>query len=347
MIRVASIPAAHPYVAAIVDPAAVAVLPDPVPPGATAPGQWWPPRFLETGYLASRLADIDVVHVHFGFDSTPPSVLRDVVALLADNRVPLVVTVHDLENPHFVDSTEHHERLGVLVPAATTVITLTPGAAGEIERRWGRTCVVLPHPHVLPIDEMGAVREVRPRPVVAVHAKGLRANIDPWPVLEALVAPEGHGWQVRLDLDHEALTSPRSPEVAAPRLAAWEAAGVDVRIHPRFSDTALRNYLREIDVLVLAYRFGTHSGWIEACYDAGVAAVVPDCGHFADQQPFPVYGFGRDGLDAAGLVSAVDVALRSDPVSADVVRRRRREQRIWVRDQTTVIYRLARAANAA
>ena len=338
MIRVASVPAAHPYVRAIIDPRQVSVLPDPIPPGAAAPEQWWPPRFLEPDYLSTRLADIDLLHVHFGFDSTPPEVLRDVAALLAGRRIPLVVTVHDLDNPHFAVSADHRDRLGVLIPAAAAVVTLTDGAAAEIQRVWGRSCTVLPHPHVLPIAEVGRPRAARAQPVVAIHAKSLRANIDPWPVLDALVATADAGWRLRLDLDEGAFTSPRAPELAG-RLDGYAAAGVDVRVHPVFSDAALGEYLGEIDVLVLPYRSGTHSGWIEACHDSGVCAVVPDCGYFHEQHPFPVFGFSRAGLDRASLVRAVGVAERSEPLTGDTLRRQRRDQRVWVRAQTTGVYR--------
>ncbi|CAN5249368.1 hypothetical protein BH11ACT6_BH11ACT6_19700 [soil metagenome] len=342
MIRVASVPAAHPYVEAVIDPERVAVLPDPISPGATLPGQWWPPRFLDPGYLATRLDDIDVLHVHFGFDSTPPAVLHHVAALLTEHQIPLVVTVHDLDNPHFADSTDHRNRLGVLIGAASAVITLTAGAAGEIERTWGRRATVLPHPHVLALEQIGTARKVRTQPVVALHGKGLRANIDPWPVLDALLAESGTTWRLRLDLDQEALTSPRSAEVSDARLAAYRSAGVDVRVHPRFSDAALADYLTEIDVMVLPYRSGTHSGWVEACYDAGVCAVVPDCGHFGDQHPFPVYGFSRAGLDVAGLVHAVGAARSAQPLTGQELRRQRRDQRVWVRDQMAVVYAAAR-----
>ncbi|MET0199423.1 MAG: hypothetical protein ABW364_19520, partial [Rhodococcus fascians] len=81
--------------------------------------------------------------------------------------------------------------------------------------------------------------------------------------------------------------------------------GVDVRVHPRFDDEELWTYLTEIDVSVLPYRFGTHSGWLEACVDMGTAVVVPDCGYFAEQTPCRVFGFGLDRFDDAGLDDAL------------------------------------------
>jgi hypothetical protein len=56
---------------------------------------------------------------------------------------------------------------------------------------------------------------------------------------------------------------------------------------------------------VLSYRFGTHSGWLEACHDLGTAVVVPDCGYFAEQRPCRTYGFGIDRLDTDSLAEAL------------------------------------------
>ena len=97
-IRVASIPAAHPYVRAITDTRRVRVLPDPAVPGAPA-DVWWPPVALTSQWLASHGADFDVLHVHFGLESFSPGELRE--ALETAHRVgrPIVYTVHDLENP--------------------------------------------------------------------------------------------------------------------------------------------------------------------------------------------------------------------------------------------------------
>ena len=38
---------------------------------------------------------------------------------------------------------------------------------------------------------------------------------------------------------------------------------------------------------MLPYRFGTHSGWLEACYDLGTPVLAPDCGFYAEQRPVP------------------------------------------------------------
>lgn len=325
MIRVASVPADHPYVRAMTDADDVAVLPDPQPLGVTAPGQWWPPRWLEPDYLRSRVSEIDVLHVHFGFESTPTSLLSAVGATARANGVPLVLTVHDLHNPHFLDAGPHHRQLETLVSAATAVITLTSGAAEFIAAQWHREAVVLPHPHLLPLADVGAPRARHRDPVVAVHAKHLRANVDPWPLLDALTDGD-IGAKIRLDLDDTVFSSPRCHDVPE-RIAHQSARGVDVRVHPPFSDAGLRDYLHEIDVLVLPYRFGTHSGWVELCHDAGVRAVVPDCGFFHEQHRSPAFGFDTHRLDRPTLLEAVRTAIgdvRADDGRENPVRRQER-----------------------
>lgn len=96
LIRVASVPAAHPYITATVDTTLLTLLPDPVPPGASQPAQWWPPRWLDPRYVRTRITEIDVLHVHFGFESIDYDDLVAVTDVLAAHGVPLVVTVHDL-----------------------------------------------------------------------------------------------------------------------------------------------------------------------------------------------------------------------------------------------------------
>ncbi|MBO0678592.1 glycosyltransferase [Mycolicibacterium sp. S2-37] len=351
MIAVASVPAAHPYVRAICDPESVLLLDDPRPIGATLPDQWWPPRLLDPVFVAEESGYFDIMHVHFGYDSTPPAALRDVAAVLAERHTPLVVTVHDLHNPHFADPRDHLARLDALIPAADGIVTLTPGAADAIAERWGRRARVIPHPHVLPLDAVGADRRAPTTAVVAVHAKSLRANIDPLPVLDALLAADEPAWQLRLDVDEDLDRSPRAGVLTPDRLAELAERGVDVRMHPRFTDRELQEYLGEIDALVLPYRFGTHSGWVEACYDAGVAAIVPACGYFHEQHGDPVYRYSADDALVESLRQAVSAGLalanRRRATAGD--RRTQRERQLrHVRQETTSLYRalLARASAA-
>jgi hypothetical protein len=337
LLTLASVPAGHPYVESVVDPSRVRLLPDPVPPDATLPNQWWPPRLLDPAYLFGHVGHFDVMHVHFGFEGFAIDQLREATTILRAARVPLVLTVHDLHNPHVADPARHLAQLDVLVPAAAEVVTLTRGAATVVQQRWGRDAVVLPHPHVLPIDVVGAARAGRDVPVIGVHGKGLRANVNPWPILDALLDGDLPPSQVRFDLDDEAVRA--VPRMDA-RLSGYRRAGVDVRTHPRFTDAEFAAYLAAVDVAVLPYPFGTHSGWAEACYDAGTTVVSPDCGFFAEQHEGPVFRYGPTGLDAAGLRRAVVLGLESSrPRGEDHARRlERSRQRLWVRDRMVDVY---------
>src|SRR3954452_6980919 len=94
-IRVASVPADHPYIRHLGVPGdAVVRLAD-----KRAPGQrgWWPPRMLEPDWVLSNAEDFDVFHIQFGFDARHPDQLRELCSVLDDLSKPLVLTVHDLQ----------------------------------------------------------------------------------------------------------------------------------------------------------------------------------------------------------------------------------------------------------
>ncbi|SNT42122.1 glycosyltransferase [Rhodococcoides kyotonense] len=355
MITVASVPTAHQYVAHL-DPVdartSVVRLPDPVPSGATTNNPWWPPRWLEPDWLVRNVDRFDLLHVHFGFDALPPEQLTDVVAVLRAHGKPLVLTVHDLHNPHFPDNTLHLAHLDILVPAAAEVITLTQGAADEIASRWRVDATVVPHPHVVPLDLVG-----RPRPpsngfVIGVHAKNLRANLDPLAIMDAVVAAAADvpDATVRLDIDENVFASDDTRGAAPIGDALRRYAtthGVDVRVHRRFDDDELWRYLTEIDVSVLPYRFGTHSGWLEACYDVGTAAIVPNCGYYSDQKPCHTYRFGLSEFDPESLTKAVQDAYAARHRVATPTRHQREHERTRIAAMHDAVYHRALARDTA
>jgi len=325
-IRVASVPAGHVYVRHLADPDGpdeVVRLAD-VPPadGGLVPGGWWPPAMLDPAWVAANDGRFDVFHIHFGFDAIPLERLAATCDALDAHGVPLVYTVHDLRNPHQRARHDHEARLGLLVGRAARLITLTPGAAEVLQARYGRDADVLPHPHVLPAERLGAPHPAHDGFVVGVHAKSLRANMDVLGVSRTLaVALEGlAGARLQINL-HDEVSDPASwahdPRTAA-RLRALAArhAHVDLVEHPYFDDEALWDYLGALDVSVLPYRFGTHSGWLEACHDLGTAVVAPSCGFYAQQRACFAYRHDEDGgLDPASLVQAVLAARAAGPVA--------------------------------
>lgn len=344
-IRVLSVPSGHVYVEhlAPLHGDEVTRLPDPPVPGDVPAAQWWPPTALDAEWVLQHMSEFDVYHVHFGFDARSSEQLRELVEALRETGKPLVYTVHDLRNPHHADPSAHDAHLDVLVPAAAALITLTPGAAAAVEDRWGRRATVLPHPHV--VDEPTLSR---PRPghegyVVGVHLKSLRASMDPLPVVEVLakVVPQLPGARLRVDVHTDVMTpgfDRHDPEVAFRVQSLADAGLVDLHVHDFFTDAELWDYFQGLDLSVLPYRFGTHSGWLEACYDLGTPVLVSDCGFYAQQRPCLTYRLGADGLDPASLEAAVRSAYAERPDwRADPVERRGERDAIAAAHRT--IYR--------
>ncbi|WP_170219535.1 glycosyltransferase family 1 protein [Nocardioides litoris] len=345
-LTVASVPTGHVYVRHL-DPAdeapSVVRLDDPPPRGVRRPaaGQWWPPAVLDAAWVEAHAHEVDLAHLHFGFDALDPADLRTWTEALRAHGVPLVQTVHDLRNPHHHDRAAHDAHLDVLVPSADALVTLTPGAAAEIRARWGREATVVPHPHVVPLDTMRRVQSMRgvrslahgERPFrVGLHLKSLRASMAPERVLpvlvEAVAALPGAVLQVNAHRDVLAPDGLRhDPALAAMVREHAEAGRLELHVHDYLSDEALFDYLAGLDVSVLPYRFGTHSGWLEACRDVGTTVVAPSCGYLGEQGPVLTYVHEEDTFDAASLAEAVRTAWTERPDLGATVEDRRHQRR--------------------
>lgn len=336
--RVLSVPPRHPYVDAVLPASSVAVRPGRVV-------GWEPDPFFDPAVVAAWADEADVVHLHFGYDHLDVAGVRTWLAALDAAALPLVLTVHDLRNPHHPERDRHDAVLGLLVPAAAAVLTLTPGAAAELQERFGREAVVAPHPTLV---DPAQTSDVPTEPsLVVVHLKSLRTNVvDPYAVVAAV--REGAvraGGRVVVDLHPGALEDPRL--TGLPELAAT-APGLELQVHERFDHLALERYLRRAHVTVLPYRWGTHSGWLELARDLGTRVVAPSCGHYAEQWDDVVtYGYDEEhGLDAAGLAVAVaDAVSRPAPAPAD--RAERLAEAAAVRDLHAQTYAAVRRAGLA
>ncbi len=327
-IRVASVPSGHVYIRHL-DPVregapAALRLPDPDPdsPDNPATGKWWPPVMLNPAWIDAHAGEFDVFHIHFGFDAQDPAALQESVTALRRHGKPLIYTVHDLRNPHHDSPAAHNAHLDVLIPAADALITLTEGAAAEIKSRWGRTATVIPHPHVVELDTMADYarrpRQDRNSYRVGVHVKSLRASMEPLPVISTLLetAREDGGMVVQVN-GHCDVLLPDGARYDAELAQFLEresaSGGLELHIHDFLPDDQLWEYLAGLDLSVLPYRFGTHSGWLEACHDLGTAVAAPDCGFYADQGPVFSYSHNEAGLDAESLKAAVRAARTAGP----------------------------------
>ncbi|WP_375492068.1 glycosyltransferase [uncultured Jatrophihabitans sp.] len=324
-VRVVTVPAWHEYLDAVVPGTVDRTLRERVT-------GWTPDPLLEPDVLRANAHAIDVVHLHFGYEHLTADALHAWLACLDELGIALVVTVHDLRNPHQLDREPHDAHLRMLFAAAQQVLTLTAAAAGECAERFGRRPEVAPHPTVVDIpDTPPTAPDTAPRHVV-VPLKALRANVvDPVEVVRAVGRGAGKH-DVRVLVEPHALDRPE--------LAGLRDLGVRLDVRGRMSPRELVDYVAAAHAWVLPYRFGTHSGWVELGRDLGTHVVAPDCGHYAGQWDDVVTYVGneRHGLDQDSLAAAVRHVCRRPPARpAD--REQREAERDVVRAMHDAVYR--------
>lgn len=333
-IRVVSIPAAHPYVGRVSASPEIDVLDDPPVEGAPS-GIWWPPVALDPSWIRDHAADADLLHIHFGTESFPPGHVTACLEAAHEVGWSVVYTVHDLEHPQLEHQGAYEAQLDELVRGADALVTLTPGAAEGIRERWGREAMVIAHPSLFS-DEVD-VPLVLPSAGfrVGVHLKDLRPNVDAVGVVTTLIDAverlRRRGADVVAEIRmHHVVRDPEARD-AVRRLVGRSEAALLIE-HERLDDLGLAIALSRLDVCLLPYRHGTHSGWLELCWDLGVSVAVPSgIGAYLEQHPddtVSAYDLG-DGASlerAVGELLAADGATRAGSTdrSATVAERRAR-----------------------
>lgn len=272
--------------------------------------------------VAVAASGASIVHLHFGFEHLGEEELASWLDGLRVHRLRLVLTVHDLDNPHLVDQRPYRRLLGQLVARADALITLTRSAAALLARTHGREAAVIPHPHVVPLPDLRRrAGAERPRRGVYVHAATCRPNLDV-DLVEQLAGAADQCGGVRLHL-----RSPLCP--VAERLAAscGRRRGVELDVRARLTDDELWDRLHGADAVLLPYRWGTHSGLLEAAADLGTPCLAPPIGGFVDQ--------GATALDPDDLVGSLRRATAALPA---LIRRDRAAERRAIVDAHERIY---------
>ncbi|MBE8526380.1 glycosyltransferase [Amycolatopsis sp. H6(2020)] len=354
--RVLCVPSRHPYIQAVLDPRDVRQVPEQEGAVPEETAAWHPSPVLDPRWIREHAQRFDIVHVHFGFETRDPRTIEAFCRQVRACSRILVVTVHDLSNPQL--PAEHQEGflacLDALVRHADQVLTLTPTAAAEIERRWGRRAVVVEHPPLL----LGpSADDARPVPAIArggesedpgrgparlgVLLKDARPSLD----LEAVAilaevlgersASDGPGARLEI-LHHGRFRAGREEAVAALFARLVDRPAALLRRTERLDDAALEDWLRGLDALVLPYGHGTHSGLLELACDLGVPVLVSDRGHFAAQRPGLAHT--ADLHDRDGLARAVTRLLEA-PRPTPMTRAEARHRIAAVRAEHTAIYR--------
>lgn len=336
-LSVASAPRRHVYTRHLCHPAV------PVRHVATPDATYRAAQVMDPVWVEANAQQIDVAHVHFGFGDVPMPQVRAWRAALRRHGIPLVHTVHDITNPHVEDQQGHVRRRDLLLQEADALVTLTPRAATVVQRLCGRRPVVVPHPHVVDLGRMARPRRRRDpsRLVVGLHAKDHRPGIDALPWLEALleVMADRHDMVLRLDLRPR--MAERRPDLHRRLHALSTHPRVQVHHTGYWPDPLLWDYLQALDLVVLPYRLGTHSGWAEACVDLGTPVLAPAHLALADQHPPPwirAVPVGPSGPDVEALAAAVD-AVRLGPEPTPAPARWRAAQRQAVARAHERLYR--------
>lgn len=296
---------------------------------------WSPSPALSPEWVRAHADDVDVIHLHFGFEHLSDAEMRCWLRALADSSIVLVVTVHDIDNPHLRAQDRHHALLAQVIEAAGEVLTLTPGAATEIRRRWDRHATVVPHPHQLPLHLVGPppgpARADDADPRILLPVRAARANLHVLQALELLARwPRERPLVRTVVLDRSVVRSPRDDrdrriarEVG--RLAqqpGWRVELLDRRV----PEEQVRAWLDDADALALPYAWGSHSGWVEAAYDTGTAVLASDTGYWHQQHRLLHWPDGTDDRAVDELVTAVGLA-RSQERQQVTAEERRRQQR--------------------
>jgi hypothetical protein len=141
---------------------------------------------------------------------------------------------------------------------------------------------------------------------VGVHLRDLRPAIDGPGTVTLLGAALRRlpGVRGRVFVHERARDDATADAAAVARACAADDALTLVR-GPRPDDAGLEAQLAGLAVSLLPYRHGTHSGWVELCWDLGVPVAGPALGHWAGQHPEPGFFAAFPAGDADGLRDAL------------------------------------------
>lgn len=270
------------------------------------------PTPVDAACIREAAGELDILHLHQGLAAVVPlGEPAGLVAALERHRIPMVLTLHQPPPPGVgADGAV----LDMVVPAADTVITLSPPAGGIVRTRWSVDPLVLRHPHVATLDRIAAAQATPRAP-------------GPWRIG---LLPGG-----------------------APRDAAALAQGVEALVQDhgvtidipardvRIDASTTVDWVAQLDLLVLPPGRWGSGGWVELCRDLGTACVVP-----ADAREVVLAAaasYPGTGAAPEVVTRAIARALSALPVTPPAVEERRVEAAL-VRDEHVALYRALLAA---
>lgn len=327
-VRVGHVPHDAPYVRRVTTHPCVVSVPPPSPTGPVLFADW----------VRQFAPSIDVLHLHVGLGDCPTVVDDAVVPTARALGLPLVATVHCLARAQESDA-------GLLTDPAV-LLALTPVAAGEVRRRWGRDALVTSHPHVA---DPGRLHSGAPllRPEgpwrLGLHLPGFDADTAAVASLDALA---GLLSRAGADLLVEVRHTGRATEQARARLDDLARdPRVDVRAVPRTAadDRAAADWVAGLDLLLLAAVRGSQSAWLELCRDLGTGAVAGALPSYVQQGTVAAYPVADGCPSPAVIARAVERAMARVPV-VPITAAARFNEAARVREEHAALYRAVVAA---
>jgi glycosyltransferase involved in cell wall biosynthesis len=248
------------------------------------------PRDASFDWIESQasLEFFDILHVQ-SLELTSLMSIEKALERCQAERKGIVITIHELE-PLFPDERKDFaDRVRLACRFASGIVTLTKRAGEEIAARFGvdpSRIEIVPHGAVLPLSHSLWNAKVRKnwRFTMGMFG-GFRPNRSfLTAAINALYGLDS------ADVSVQILSRGLNPIEVGPTTEAWQVASLAssdkrlaLRLLPFPSDDEIANFVHSLDVLVLPYLFGTHSGQLELAMDMGVPAIVPDIGCDAEQ----------------------------------------------------------------
>ena len=231
------------------------------------------------------------------------------------------------------------------MPRATRLVTLTRAAADRIRDTWGREATVVAHPTLL--DGLAPPTPTASGPsTIGIHLRDVRPSIDAIGSVRSLLATLDDLRAEGADALGRVLVNDatRDPGVVD-RIAALVRGRTDCELirRPRPDDDALVDEVDRLDVAWLPYAHGTHSGWVELCFDRAVQVVGPPDLPMVEQHADEYHAWSAHGSATPAVRRAIAAASRAGSAEriAAVEHRLhlRRCERKAVREAHAALYR--------
>lgn len=270
----------------------------------------------------------DVLHIH-SVEFAETELIERVLEKCARRRRRVVFTLHDI-SPMFYDADSAYlDKLLKVCTAAQAIVTLTRSAARELLQRLPQLeernhLKVIPHGYVLKPGHArwGKAGSAGGGKVEYAMYGAFRPNRDVYTsVLNWYYALQGDEARLNIlcralnehDLEDEKL---RLGELLS--FVNSDRERMRLVMHPFPTDEQVVDFLSDCDVLLMPYKWGTHSGQLELAFDLNLLPVISDVGYYHEQWqmnrpyvPEPVWINWADGnayVRGARLVESVRLA---------------------------------------